>query len=69
VLICVVCARLVPKCPYLLYLGTLVPSVPVKRGDILCLTVLVDYNSCVTKLAVLISDCGWLLLIVGAGTE
>jgi hypothetical protein len=44
-------------------------SIPVKRCDILCLTVLVDYNSWVTKLAVLISDCGWLLLIVGASTE
>jgi hypothetical protein len=44
-------------------------SVPVKRGDILCLTILVDYISCVTKLAVLISDCCWLFFIVGAGTE
>jgi hypothetical protein len=44
-------------------------SVPVKRGDISCLTILVDYISGMANLAVLTSDCCGLFLIVGAGTE
>jgi hypothetical protein len=42
-------------------------SVLVKRGDVWCLIILVDFISCVTKLAVLMSDCCWLFLTVGAG--